>query len=113
MQDSEGRCHVVQMREAVPFRNHLCISFELLSINLYDYIKANSFKGSSLRLIRSAPHHAFARVLAAVRTWGKTQVCPCLTACDGIHLGITCFAALSGTRTQYYPMLHYQKHHCR
>ena len=45
---------MVQMREAVSFRNHLCISFELLSINLYDYIKANSFKGSSLRLIRCA-----------------------------------------------------------
>lgn len=48
---------MVHMREAVPFRNHLCISFELLSINLYDYIKANQFKGSSLRLIRSAFTH--------------------------------------------------------
>ena len=64
VQDSEGRCHVVQMREAVSFRNHLCISFELLSINLYDYIKANSFKGSSLRLIRSAT-----LAIASINTW--------------------------------------------
>lgn len=67
---------MVQMREAVSFRNHLCISFELLSINLYDYIKANSFKGSSLRLIRSAlltivryQHMALALALVKLLHW--------------------------------------------
>ena len=34
------------------FRSHLCIVFELLSINLYEFIKNNNFKGVSLQLIK-------------------------------------------------------------
>ena len=34
MQDSDGSCCVVHIRESLSFRSHLCISFELLSINL-------------------------------------------------------------------------------
>lgn len=34
------------------FRRHLVISFELLSMNLYEFIKSNSFQGVSLGLIR-------------------------------------------------------------
>lgn len=34
------------------FRNHLCIVFECLSINLYEFIKQNQFRGFSLGLIR-------------------------------------------------------------
>ena len=34
------------------FRNHLCIATELLSINLYEFIKSNSFQGFSLGLIK-------------------------------------------------------------
>lgn len=35
------------------FRNHLCIATDLLGINLYEYIKANNFKGCTLNVIRS------------------------------------------------------------
>ncbi|KAK8181050.1 kinase-like domain-containing protein [Phyllosticta citribraziliensis] len=34
------------------FRGHLCISTELLGMNLYEFIKAHDFKGFSLKLIR-------------------------------------------------------------
>ena len=34
------------------FRGHLCISTELLGINLYEFIKLHDFKGFSLKLIR-------------------------------------------------------------
>ena len=34
------------------FRNHLCIAFEALSLNLYDFMKNNNFQGLSLGLIR-------------------------------------------------------------
>jgi len=34
------------------FRQHLIISFELFSINLYEFIKSNNFQGFSLSLIR-------------------------------------------------------------
>jgi len=40
------------MYEYCYFRNHLCITFELLSINLYEFIKNNKFQGLSLGLIR-------------------------------------------------------------
>ena len=34
------------------FRKHLVITFELLSVNLYDFIKMNNFQGFSLSLIK-------------------------------------------------------------
>ena len=34
------------------FRKHLLISFELLSMNLYEFIKQNNFQGVSTGLIR-------------------------------------------------------------
>jgi dual specificity tyrosine-phosphorylation-regulated kinase 2/3/4 len=34
------------------FRGHLCISTELLDMNLYEFIKSNAFRGFSLKLIR-------------------------------------------------------------
>jgi dual specificity tyrosine-phosphorylation-regulated kinase 2/3/4 len=40
------------MVETFKFRNHLCIAFELLSINLYEFIKGNDFRGFTLSLIR-------------------------------------------------------------
>ncbi|KAJ5721455.1 uncharacterized protein N7483_009389 [Penicillium malachiteum] len=47
------RCHsVVNFVENFYFRGHLCISTELLGINLYEFIKAHDFKGFSLKLIR-------------------------------------------------------------
>ena len=40
------------MREYFYFRNHLCIAFELLSSNLYEFCKTNGFRGLSLGLCR-------------------------------------------------------------
>ncbi len=40
------------MTESFLFRNHLCIATELLSINLYELIKANQFAGFTTNLIR-------------------------------------------------------------
>ncbi|CAD6915356.1 unnamed protein product, partial [Tilletia controversa] len=50
--DPDGQYHVIRMTESFYFRNHLCIAMELLSINLYELIKANNFAGFSTRLIR-------------------------------------------------------------
>ncbi|XP_010881813.3 dual specificity tyrosine-phosphorylation-regulated kinase 4 isoform X1 [Esox lucius] len=50
-------CHnVIHMKEYFYFRNHLCISFELLGVNLYELIKKNNFQGFSLALIRRFTH---------------------------------------------------------
>ncbi|KJA27320.1 hypothetical protein HYPSUDRAFT_131397 [Hypholoma sublateritium FD-334 SS-4] len=50
--DSEEKHHVIKMNEHFYFRNHLCIAMELLSINLYELIKANGFVGFTTALIR-------------------------------------------------------------
>lgn len=34
------------------FRSHLCLAFELLSLNLYELIRHNKFRGLSLPLVR-------------------------------------------------------------
>jgi dual specificity tyrosine-phosphorylation-regulated kinase 2/3/4 len=50
--DPDDEHHNVRMRDHFSFRNHLCLVFECLSINLYDYIKNNHFQGSSMGLIK-------------------------------------------------------------
>ncbi|KAJ7231446.1 hypothetical protein B0H12DRAFT_1239925 [Mycena haematopus] len=50
--DAEEKHHVIKMTEHFHFRSHLCIAMELLSINLYELIKANGFVGFTTALIR-------------------------------------------------------------
>ncbi|KAF7732101.1 hypothetical protein EC973_006356 [Apophysomyces ossiformis] len=50
--DPEDKHNNIRMLEHFYFRNHLCIAFECLSINLYDFIKSNNFQGFSMGLIR-------------------------------------------------------------
>ncbi|SNX87041.1 related to putative dual specificity protein kinase pom1 [Melanopsichium pennsylvanicum] len=50
--DPDEKYNVIKMTESFLFRNHLCIATELLSINLYELIKANQFAGFSTNLIR-------------------------------------------------------------
>ena len=33
--DEQDKKHIVRMKEAFLFRNHLCITFEMLNVNLY------------------------------------------------------------------------------
>lgn len=50
--DADGAYNVIHMLDYFYFRNHLCISFELMSLNLYELIKKNNYQGFSLSLIR-------------------------------------------------------------
>nr|XP_030119373.3 dual specificity tyrosine-phosphorylation-regulated kinase 4 isoform X1 [Taeniopygia guttata] len=50
--DKDDTHNIIHMKEYFYFRNHFCISFELLGINLYELIKKNNFQGFSLSLIR-------------------------------------------------------------
>lgn len=43
---------MVNFTQSFYFRGHLCISTELLDMNLYEFIKAHAFRGFSLRIIR-------------------------------------------------------------
>jgi serine/threonine protein kinase len=51
-QDKDESSNVVHVGESFYFRGHLCICFELLSLNLYEFVKNNNFQGLSLGLIR-------------------------------------------------------------
>ncbi|KAI9144308.1 kinase-like domain-containing protein, partial [Paraphysoderma sedebokerense] len=50
--DKHDRHHIIRMLDTFIFRKHLCLVFELLSINLYELIKQNQFRGLSTNLVR-------------------------------------------------------------
>ncbi|CAK8690156.1 unnamed protein product [Clavelina lepadiformis] len=55
-QDKDNVMNIIHMMESFTFRNHICMTFELLSINLYELIKKNKFQGFSLQLVRKFAH---------------------------------------------------------
>ncbi|CAF3553056.1 unnamed protein product [Rotaria socialis] len=55
-QDRDNTFNVIHIFEWFQFRNHICITFELLSMNLYELIKKNRFQGFSLQLVRKFAH---------------------------------------------------------
>ncbi|DBB16346.1 TPA: hypothetical protein ACH3X3_014644 [Trebouxia sp. C0006] len=50
--DPDDQHHIVRMYDFFVFKDHLCLVFELLSLNLYELIKQNQFRGLSMRLLR-------------------------------------------------------------
>ena len=50
--DPEDKKNIIKKHEHFVFRRHLIITFELLSVNLYEFIKMNNFHGFSLSLIK-------------------------------------------------------------
>ncbi|KAA8916158.1 hypothetical protein TRICI_001690 [Trichomonascus ciferrii] len=50
--DPQDKCHLIRYTDHFNFRDHLCISTELLGINLYELIKYNGFRGLPLTLVK-------------------------------------------------------------
>jgi dual specificity tyrosine-phosphorylation-regulated kinase 2/3/4 len=50
--DVNDQNNIIRVRDFMVFRDHLIIAFELLSINLYEFIRDNNFEGVSQGLIR-------------------------------------------------------------
>jgi len=50
--DPEDKKNVVRILESFTFRKHLILTFEMLSMNLYEFIKMNNFQGVSEGLTR-------------------------------------------------------------
>ena len=50
--DPNGERPIVRMMDYFVFQKHLCLVFEELSVNLYELIRHNGFKGLSLNLVR-------------------------------------------------------------
>lgn len=55
-QDKDNNMNIIHMWEHFTFRNHICLTFELLSMNLYELIKKNKFQGFSVQLVRKFAH---------------------------------------------------------
>jgi len=51
--DSNDRKHLVKMKEAFIFRNHLCITFEMLNLNLFQMLKISKFKGFDVKVVKN------------------------------------------------------------
>uniref|UniRef100_A0A8C7R698 dual-specificity kinase n=1 Tax=Oncorhynchus mykiss TaxID=8022 RepID=A0A8C7R698_ONCMY len=77
------KCHnVIHMKEYFYFRNHLCITFELLGVNLYELIKKNNFQGFSLALIR----HFTRSLLKCLQMLYKEKIIHCDLKLENILL---------------------------
>ena len=97
--DPNGNSNIIHLKDYFYFRNHLCITFNLLSMNLYEFIKNNNFQGVSLGLIRR-----FAiQILASLRFMRKLRIIHVIwpenillkqsnkSGIKGIDLGSSCF----------------------
>lgn len=50
--DPEDKKNIIRIKEKFVFRKHLILAFEMLSMNLYEFIKSNNFQGVSVGLVR-------------------------------------------------------------
>lgn len=71
--DADDRHHVIHMLDSFTFRHHLCVTMELLSINLYELIKANNFEGFSTTLIRRFAY----QTLTSLSLMGQARIVHC------------------------------------
>ncbi|POM75266.1 CMGC/DYRK/DYRK2 protein kinase [Phytophthora palmivora] len=51
--DWDDNPHIVRMEEYFQFRDHVCIVFEVLGMNLYDFLKMRYFRGLPMNSVRT------------------------------------------------------------
>ena len=71
--DRDNQYNVIHLFDYFVFRKHLCITFELLTSNLYDFLKINNFQGLSSALIRRFA----AQILICLRALRKLKIIHC------------------------------------
>jgi len=71
--DPDDNCRIVRLADYFVFRKHLCLVFELLSVNLYELVKQNQFRGISLRLTRTF----IAQLLKALSALARSNIIHC------------------------------------
>ncbi|WFD28354.1 hypothetical protein MNAN1_003364 [Malassezia nana] len=71
--DADNQHHVIHMSDSFTFRHHLCVTMDLLSINLYELIKANNFEGFSTTLIRRFAY----QTLTSLSLMGQARIVHC------------------------------------
>ena len=71
--DKNDDHHLLRLKDTFIHRQHLCLVFELLSVNLYELIKQNQFRGLSTTLVR-----VFAQqLLNGLSLLGKARLIHC------------------------------------
>ncbi|XP_020524161.1 serine/threonine-protein kinase minibrain isoform X3 [Amborella trichopoda] len=50
--DPDDKHHIVRMLDCFVYQSHLCISFEMLGVNLFELIKMNQYRGLPLTIVR-------------------------------------------------------------
>lgn len=86
--DPEDKHHIVRIFEYFTFKEHLCIVFEMLGLNLFELLKVNNLKGISLNLIRSFTK----QILTALMVLRDASVIHCDLKPENILL-TTCLAS--------------------
>lgn len=61
--DPDDIMNVIHMKDYVIFRKHLCIGFELLSMNLFEFLKVNDFnvKHTNINSVKGFDHNLIRR----------------------------------------------------
>jgi len=52
-EDESNTANIVHIKNSFMFRGHMCIVFELMSINLYELVKKNKFHGFNIKLVKN------------------------------------------------------------
>ncbi|KAI8928875.1 kinase-like domain-containing protein [Entophlyctis helioformis] len=81
------------------FRGHLCLTFELLGANLYEWLKAGSFKGVHLGVIRRLTH----QMLKCLQVLQRTAIVHCDLKPENVLLKDVTFLQPSRSDINYYP----------
>ena len=51
-ESTESKGHIIRLLDQFVFRNHVILVFELLDVSLYDLLRATSYNGFTLNIIR-------------------------------------------------------------
>ncbi|XP_063303111.1 dual specificity tyrosine-phosphorylation-regulated kinase 2-like [Pelobates fuscus] len=81
-QDKDDTMNIIHMLENFVFRNHVCIVFELLGMDLYEVIKKNNNQGLSLPLVKKIARS----ILQCLNSLHKNRIIHCDLKPDNILL---------------------------
>ncbi|KAG8230386.1 hypothetical protein J437_LFUL014172 [Ladona fulva] len=100
-QEKDNTMNIVQILDSFTFRNHVCITFELLSINLYELIKKNKFQGFSLQLVGRICNS----LLQCLDTLYKNRIIHCDMKPENVLLKQISWSGIKASK--YFPVLLY------
>lgn len=104
-QDKDNTMNIIHMYDSFTFRNHMCITFELLSINLHELTKKNKFQGFSLQLVRKFSHS----LLQCLEALHKNKIIHCDMKPENVLLKQQ---GRSGLKVSYLIILFCHAMHC-